>query len=137
MDFVLYNMVVNSILVGIIIVTQFITYPLFKFIDFGFKKYHTAYTQRMGYVVAPLMIAELLLVIKITIQHYNNEIIILISILTLIIWLSTFCIQVPVHNSISKKITQNQITFLIKSNYIRTFCWLLKLILSIQILHIN
>ena len=91
----------------------------------------------MGYGVAPLMIAELLLVIKITIQHYNNEIIILISILTLIIWLSTFCIQVPVHNSISKKITQNQITFLIKSNYIRTFCWLLKLILSIQILHIN
>ena len=137
MDFVLYNMVINSVLVGIIIITQFITYPLFKFIDSGFKKYHTAYTQRMGYVVAPLMIAELLLVIKITIQHFNNEIIILISILTLIIWLSTFCIQVPVHNSISKKITQNQITFLIKSNYIRTFCWLLKLILSIQILHIN
>ena len=137
MDFVLYNIVVNSVLVGIILITQFITYPLFKFIDFDFKKYHKAYTKRMGYVVAPLMIIELLLVMKITAQHYSNDIIILISILTLIIWLSTFFIQVPVHNSVSKKIAQNQIVFLIKSNYIRTFCWLLKLILSIQISNIN
>ena len=117
--------------------TQFITYPLFQFIGSDFKTYHRAYTKRMGYVVAPLMVLELLLVIKITTNHYRNIIIIIIGVLTLIIWLSTFFIQVPVHNNISKEKPKNQILFLIKSNYIRTLCWLLKLILSIQILDIN
>ena len=137
MDFLLYNVVLNSILVGIILITQFITYPLFQFIDSDFKTYHKAYTKRMGYVVAPLMILELLLVIKITTHHYNNSIIILIGVLTLIIWLSTFFIQVPIHNNISKVEPKNLVLFLIKSNYIRTLCWLLKLILSIQILNIH
>ena len=137
MDFLLYNVVLNSILLGIILMTQFITYPLFQFIDSDFKIYHKAYTKRMGYVVAPLMILELLLVIKITTHHYNNSIIILIGVLTLIIWLSTFFIQVPIHNNISKEKPTDLVLFLIKSNYIRTLCWLLKLILSIQILDMN
>ena len=137
MDFLLYNVVLNSVLVGIILMTQFITYPLFKFIDSDFKTYHNAYTKRMGYVVAPLMVLELLLVIKITTHYYNNAIIILIGVLTLTIWLSTFFIQVPVHNNMSKEKPKNEVLFLIKSNYIRTLCWLLKLILSIQILDMH
>ena len=137
MDFLIYNVVLNSILVGIILMTQFITYPLFQLIDADFNRYHRAYTKRMGYIVAPLMVLELLLVIKITTHHYSNGIIILIGFLTLIIWLSTFFIQVPVHNNISKEKPKNQILFLIKSNYIRTLCWLLKLMLSIQILDMN
>jgi len=136
MDFLLYNVVLNSILVGIILMTQFITYPLFQLINSNFKRYHKAYTKRMGYMVAPLMILELLVVIKITTQYYSNTIIILISVLTLIIWFSTFFIQVPVHNSISKSKHEGEIFFLIKSNYIRTLLWLLKLILSILILDI-
>ena len=136
-DFQLYNVVLNSVLVGIILMTQFITYPLFQFIDSDFKTYHKAYTKRMGYVVAPLMVLELLLVIQITIRNYSNTIMVLISFLTLIIWLSTFFIQVPVHNNISKGKPKNQVLFLIKSNYIRTFCWLLKLILSVLILDLN
>ena len=137
MDFLLYNVVLNSILVGIILITQFITYPLFQFVNSDFKTYHKFYTKKMGYVVAPLMVLELLLVVQITIHHYSNTIIILIGVLTLIIWLSTFFIQVPVHNNISKGKTKNQVLFLIKSNYIRTFCWLLKLIMSIIILDMN
>ncbi|MAQ69685.1 MAG: hypothetical protein CMD23_01145 [Flavobacteriales bacterium] len=136
MDFLLYNVVLNSILVGIILITQFITYPLFQFISSDFKRYHKAYTKRMGYVVAPLMVLELLLVIKITAHHYSNVVIMLIGVLTLIIWASTFLIQVPVHNTISKEKPENKILFLIKSNYIRTLCWILKLILSIQILDV-
>ena len=136
MDFLLYNVVLNSILVGIILITQFITYPLFQFISSDFKRYHKAYTKRMGYVVAPLMVLELLLVIKITAHHYSNVVIMLIGVLTLIIWASTFLIQVPVHNTISKEKLENKILFLIKSNYIRTLCWILKLILSIQILDV-
>ena len=137
MDFILYNVVLNSILVGIILMTQFITYPLFQFIDSDFKTYHKAYVKRMGYVVAPLMALELMLVIKIITHHYSNAIIILIGILTLIIWLSTFFIQVPVHNNISKEKPKNKVLFLIKSNYIRTLCWILKLMLSIQILNMS
>ena len=126
MDFLLYNVVLNSILVGIILMTQFITYPLFQFIGSDFKTYHRAYTKRMGYVVAPLMVLELLLVIKITTNHYSNIIIILIGVLTLIIWLSTFFIQVPCHQRLLTDPSVEVIHRLIASNWIRTILWTIK-----------
>ena len=137
MNYILYNIIINSILVGIILMTQFVNYPLFKTIDLDFNKYHQKYTERMGFVVAPLMIIELILVMYITINHYNNLLVILISLLTFFIWTSTFFIQVPVHNNISRKRVDSQIAFLIKSNYIRTVCWLIKLIISIELLYIT
>ena len=49
-------------------------------------------------------------------------------ILVLIIWISTFFIQVPYHNSISKEFNEKLISRLILSNWIRTSLWLVKLI---------
>ena len=134
MNILLYNVIFNAILVGVIIMTQFITYPLFQIIESDFTKYHQKYTKLMSYVVAPLMIIELILVLIITINYYDNLLVILNASLIIIIWSSTFFLQVPKHNLISQKKIKSEIVFLIRSNYIRTLCWILKLIISLQIL---
>ena len=136
MNYILFNIVINSILVGVILMTQFINYPLFKSIKSDFTDYHKKYTERMGYVVAPLMIIELVLVTYIIIHHKENLFVIFIFLLTIIIWASTFFIQVPIHNTLSKKKEKNKIIKLNKSNYIRTICWILKLIISIHFFNI-
>ena len=136
MNYILFNIIINSILVGVILMTQFINYPLFKSIKSDFTDYHKKYTERMGYVVAPLMIIELVLVTYIILHHKENLFVIFIFLLTILIWASTFFIQVPIHNTLSKKKEKNKIIKLHKSNYIRTICWILKLIISIHFFNI-
>ena len=136
MNYILLNIIINSILVGVILMTQFINYPLFKSIKSDFTNYHKQYTKRMGYVVAPLMVIELILVTYITLHHKENLFVIFIFLLTIIIWASTFFIQVPIHNTLSKKKEKNKIIILNKSNYIRTICWIFKLIISIHFFNI-
>ena len=136
MNYILFNIIINSILVGVILMTQFINYPLFKSIKSDFTDYHKKYTERMGYVVAPLMVIELVLVTYIILHHKENLFVIFIFLLTIIIWASTFFIQVPIHNTLSKKKEKNKIIILNKSNYIRTICWILKLIISIHFFNI-
>ena len=136
MNYILLNIIINSILVGVILMTQFINYPLFKSIKSDFTNYHKQYTERMGYVVAPLMVIELILVTYITLHHKENLFVIFIFLLTIIIWASTFFIQVPIHNTLSKKKEKNKIIVLNKSNYIRTICWIIKLIISIHFFNI-
>ena len=131
MNYIFWNIIINAILVGIILMTQFVNYPLFNSIHSDFIKYHKSYTNRMGYVVAPLMLFELILVIYIILNHYESLLAIFIVSFTIIIWPSTFLIQVPIHNILSDKKEKNKVRFLIKSNYIRTVCWILKLFFSV------
>tara|TARA_A100000164_G_C21875035_1_gene757175 strand:+ start:534 stop:941 length:408 start_codon:yes stop_codon:yes gene_type:complete len=131
MSSVLINIILNSILLGIILLTQFVNYPLFKKINNDFVFYHADYTNRMSYVVAPIMTFELLTV---TIIFFNNPITnltLIILLTTILIWASTFFIQVPIHNKIGYKKDIHKINRLIKSNLIRTSLWSVKLIFSI------
>ena len=131
MSSVLINIILNSILLGIILLTQFVNYPLFKKINNDFVFYHADYTNRMSYVVAPIMTFELLTV---TIIFFNNPITnltLIILLTTILIWVSTFFIQVPIHNKIGYKKDIHKINRLIKSNLIRTSLWSVKLIFSI------
>ena len=131
MSNVLINIILNSILLGIILLTQFVNYPLFKKINNDFVFYHADYTNRMSYVVAPIMTFELLTV---TIIFFNNPITnltLIILLTTILIWASTFFIQVPIHNKIGYKKDIHKINRLIKSNLIRTSLWSVKLIFSI------
>lgn len=134
MDYVLINIILNAILVGIIILTQFVNYPLFKKINYNFKNYHSEYTTRMGYVVAPIMILELIIVVLIISNYPINNIIIAIIAITSLIWASTFLIQVPIHNKISFKKDTRKVNKLIQSNLIRTALWCTKLALSILLI---
>jgi len=130
MDLITLNVLLNSILVGIILITQFVNYPLFKKIDQNFEIIHKEYTKKMGYLVAPIMVLEAITVSSMYIYYPKSNVLILIICLTIIIWLSTFLIQVPIHKKVSFKKDSKKIKRLISTNYIRTISWCSKLYLS-------
>ena len=130
MDLTTLNVLLNSILVGIILITQFVNYPLFKKIDQNFEIIHKEYTTKMGFVVAPIMLLEAVTVFSMYIYYPKSNELVFITCLTIIIWLSTFLIQVPIHKTISFKKDSKKINKLISTNYIRTISWCSKLYLS-------
>ena len=134
MNYVIINIILNSILLGIILLTQFVSYPLFKKVNADFENYHSDYTNRMGFVVGPIMMLELIFVILLLTNHNFDNNIIVITISTLLIWVSTFFIQVPIHKKIAYKKDLRKIKKLISTNLIRTFLWTVKLFFSVLII---
>ena len=129
------EIVINSILVGVILTTQFVSYPLFLKIDSKkIKLYHTFYTKYISYIVIPLMSIELFLNLS---NLYHNITIYpryYISTLALFfVWLSTILIQLPLHRDINFYYRKFFIEKLIKSNWIRTVLWSGKLLILIFI----
>ena len=118
----------NAPLLGVILATQFVSYPMFLSVDSkSFTSYHMNYTFNISKIVLPLMVIELFFVIEMLFNNYNVYSLISFF-LIIVVWLSTFFIQVPLHNSLSEKYSELKIKKLILSNWIRTFSWFAKLI---------
>lgn len=131
----IFEIIINSILVGIILSTQFVSYPLFLTVDQNqFKIYHDFYTKSVSYIVVPFMLLE---IFTNAFNLYNiNDIYPLYFVSTfllLFVWLSTILIQVPLHNSINLDYDALQIKQLINSNWIRTILWISKLLILVNI----
>lgn len=112
-------------------VIQIVHYPLFKYLGTdGFSEAMKLHQDRISMIVIPLMIAELGSAIGLCFLKQDLLSYALMIIVTLI-WLSTFFIQVPHHNSLSHQYEIEKINALVKSNWIRTGLWTLKMILNI------
>ena len=120
-------------MVGVSLITHFVTYPSFKLIKSNtFSEFHKSYTKKMLFIVAPVMILELissLLLVIFDVSDNHTEIGLLIT-LTLI-WLLTFFNIVPIHNKLTVNYNKGLNQKLIKLNGLRTILWILKLILFI------
>lgn len=125
------QIVCNSYLVSLVIITQFITYPTFLHINKDkFSEYHRKYVNNISFIVAPVMLIELLTLSLIA--YFSGEFLIIKSlILLLVIWLTTFFIMIPSHNRISKSFNKKEIISLINYNWVRTILWFFKLLLII------
>ena len=133
----LFQIVINVYLLGVIIMTQFITYPTFLIIDKNsFNKYHRKYVNIISIIVAPAMILE---ISSLIILVYLSKDFLLVKslILLLCIWLTTFIIMVPSHNILSRKNDSKEIKKLININWVRTFLWSVKLIVMLFIYLLN
>ena len=118
------NAVFCFVLTGLILTIQLVHYPLFlKIKPENFSNYEKAHTKKITVLVAPLMIAELLLAFLLFFQSTNITSFILLILLALI-WTSTFFIQVPLHSKLVENYSKEHIQKLIKSNWIRTIIWL-------------
>ncbi len=120
-------------MVGVSLITHFVTYPSFKLIkSSSFLEFHKSYTKKMLFIVAPVMILEListLFLVIFDISENNTEIGILITLF--LIWFLTFFTIVPIHNKLSLNYDKDLSQELIKYNGIRTILWIIKLILFI------
>ena len=120
-------------MVGVSLITHFVTYPSFKLIRSNlFSEFHKSYTNKMLFIVAPVMILELissLFLVIFDVSDNNTEIGLLISLL--LIWFLTFFIIVPIHNKLTVNYNKDLNQKLIKFNGLRTIFWIIKLILFI------
>ena len=120
-------------MVGVSLITHFVTYPSFKLIKSSlFSEFHKSYTNKMLFIVAPVMILELissLFLVIFDVSDNNTEIGLLISLL--LIWFLTFFIIVPIHNKLTVNYNKDLNQKLIKYNGLRTILWIIKLILFI------
>ena len=134
----LINLVLSFIAVGLIWTIQLVHYPSMRFISKEqFSAYHNFHSIRISLIAMPLMLVELITSFLLLYQNFNNAIqtIFLINfVIVVLIWLSTFLVQVPLHNILSKEKNDKVISKLILSNWFRTILWTGRSILMILFL---
>lgn len=125
-------------LTGLIWVIQIVQYPFFAhFKGEDFTKYHAAYTFWITPIVAPMMILEIITSILILFyppQDVTFNLLIGGLVLAVIVWLSTFFIQVPLHERLGADFDLNVANSLVYTNWIRTVAWSLRAVLMIYLL---
>ena len=128
-NLILLNFFISSFMLGLILTTQIVSYPMFLKAEENFSVYHMSYVNKISTIAAPLMIIELFLslLFVILLQSYFAISIFLIMIL---IFLSTFFIQVPIHEKLKNNFNVYLCNKLINTNWIRVFLWLSKCIIS-------
>lgn len=115
---------------GLIWFVQIVHYPLFKRVpESGFATYEQAHTRLTGRVVLPVMLAELgtaillsfnpaeILPIRFALANLSG---------LLLVWASTFFLQVPLHQRLSKRFDARDHRKLVLTNWIRTVLWTIR-----------
>jgi len=117
-------------LVGLIWIVQILIYPLMGHVGAdGYSAYHNLHTSRITPIVAPAMIVELLTAIYFVFaadEKIDYRLFWLGLALILIIWISTFLLQVPLHEKLAKEFAGDVQQRLVWTNWIRTIAWTLR-----------
>ena len=123
----LTNLAVSWGLLLLIWLVQIIIYPTFERVPAAeFVEYHRWYIKRIGSIVGPMMIIEAVgLIYWLYWDRYSPPGVIAAG-LVFIIWLSTYTLQVPLHNRLARKKDGAAIRQLVTSNWIRTIAWSVK-----------
>ena len=128
------SLLCNIFMIGVSLITQFITYPSFKSIDINlFSNFHKVYTRKMLFIVGPIMTIEFLSLAILLFVNFNFNYLIQF-ILICLVWVLTFFLIVPIHNKLEKKYDKSLNINLIKLNGYRTFIWSLRFILLLFII---
>ena len=117
---------------GLIWFVQVVHYPLFKSIPKNsIKTYATLHANRTTFVVIAPMLLELgtaFILLFTRPLYFSIESSYLSFALILLIFLSTFLLQVPDHEKIQESGQDSDIEHLVKWNWIRTIAWSLRLV---------
>lgn len=93
-------------MVGVIWFLQLVHYPMFANVNrTGFIEYHAVHMRWTSWVVVPLMFIETIsagLMIWWTPRAIASLTLWIATILLVLIWISTFAVQVPLHNRLSR-----------------------------------
>lgn len=131
----LLHLSATAAMFGVIWLVQLVHYPMFLGIaEKDFQTWHEYHSRRISYLVAPLMIFEL--GSSLVLSVYDSSALNLIVLaLTVSVWLSTFLLSVPLHNKLVKQgFDQSLISELVKTNWLRTVCYSVKLITMVIVI---
>jgi len=126
------NLFSSVFMTGLIWFVQLVHYPSFAFAGEPFSEFHRHHSFFTGLIVMPVMIIELLS--SGWLWHQEDSLFELNSIgfyIVILIWVSTALFQVPVHRKLSKEKDSELIKKLVQTNWIRTFLWTIKAILTL------
>lgn len=121
----LIECILNAALVGLIWTVQLLIYPGFHYVDRkNYRSFQIFHMKAITPLVAPLMIFELI------ISFYNSYIYAnyFSTVFLMVIWSTTFFISVPIHEKLLVNKDEKLINKLIKTNWLRTIAWTLKLL---------
>ena len=129
----LIQILATAMMTGIIWFVQVAHYPLFEKIPKeGFVAYENCNTTRTGWVVGPIMLAEIGAALALILLGYRmafNPLHLIALSCLLLIWLSTLLIQIPLHGILSLRADPHTMELLVSGNWIRTILWSLRLAL--------
>lgn len=118
------------LMVGVIWTIQIVHYPLFSAVGVdGFAAYQAAHSRRISYVVMPMMLIELAtaaLFVVVPPLPVAPAMLWIGLALAVLIWLSTFALQVPQHRVLSGGFNVRAYRLLVGTNWLRTIAWSLR-----------
>jgi hypothetical protein len=134
MDLLFFLNVISAfLLTGVIWTIQIVHYPSFHYIDkMSFTNFHHFHERRISIIVMPLMLIELTTSTALYINNMSSIVFALNLLIVVLIWCSTFFVQVPIHSILSKKKDKELIEKLVNTNWIRTFLWSMRMLLIID-----
>lgn len=127
--FLVIQVAVTWLMVGLICYSQFIHYPLYKKIKEGFVEYERAHIRRTAYLIGPLMLIEAIsavILVGVVSTSIMTKLAVINLVLLVFIWLATFLLHVYQHQKLSIRFSKNVFHNMISSNWIRTFLWIAK-----------
>ena len=104
-NLLLLQLVATAMMTGILWLVQQVQYPLFLGLNESqFSKWHNLHSARITWIVAPMMILELVISIALVfLNKFNLWQNISVVLLTVAIWGITFFISVPRHEKLAQK----------------------------------
>jgi len=118
------NRLISFGLVVLIWLVQLVVYPAFAEIAAdGFRSWHARYTRAITWVVAPLMLAQLVLAALLVVGR-TNVATVAYAVLVVSTWLLTAFVSVPIHNALGASgHDAGRVRRLISTNWLRTVAW--------------
>lgn len=133
MDLGTVRLLVDFGLLILIWMIQLLVYPSFSYYKGQeLRTWHAVYSKRITVIVAPLMIGQLVLY-GILVTDIRSFFTVGGLTIVLFLWITTFTIFVPLHNSIhNNEYTSITLDKLTRLNWIRTVVWTLLFIWSLE-----
>lgn len=133
----LLNTFSSIFLCGLIWMVQLVHYPFFLRADrTQFTDHIRFHGFRISFIVLPVMITELISSILLTLYATEFQTIHLLGLIVVImIWVSTFLLQVPQHAKLIVAFDEKAIRKLVRTNWIRTILWSFKSVLALYLIN--
>ena len=121
---------------GAIWIIQIVHYPTFLFVkEPAFAQFHHFHSSQITWIVAPMMVLELLT--GLMLAYLFQGIWIFQFFLILLLWIVTFFISVPLHNNLGQVRDEPKIKRLVFTNWLRTFLWTLRTLILFFVVSIG
>lgn len=128
----------TCMMAGVIWFVQIVHYPLFGAVgEDRFADYEQRHQARTGIIVGPLMLAELaaaIILLAMVPAGVPRWMPLVGMVMLALIWLSTFGVQVPLHQKLSRGFDARAHGLLVATNWGRTFLWTARGVLALVML---